>query len=153
MKSPHLLLIVIIFLLSCTGYDCARAETRFGFVGFSGTEANPVIFRKFEKGRDFSVLIDTILITPANIGYSFSGDTLQFSGFTADLILKSDFDYEMVLPNAGRTFRLGKIREEFQSKKWSLSTTKEMCVNPIVGYELDGRMSTGQNIYYVFLPR
>jgi len=146
-RSNFRILVPILALASCGEYECLNAQFTFSLIGFSSIETDTIILRKYTKTTNFLTALDTFRITPNNTRYSFTGDTLRFTAYSSDILMRSDFDYEISLPKAGKTFKLAKITEEKQSKKLSLFNDKVACINPIRSYELNGQLTSEENVF------
>ena len=118
-RSIFYVLINILVLCSCGEYECSKAEARFLLIGFSNIETDTIMFRKYTKSTNFVSTLDTVLITPNNTSYYFNGDTLQFTAFSSNILITSNFDYEISLPKARKTFKLAKITEKQRSLRRS----------------------------------
>lgn len=126
--------ISLIFFNSCSEYPCTSGELYIGLKGFSDTEADTIIIRRFF--RNTAQLKDTFLID--HIGFRRNLDTLEIVATQGIIFPTTEFDYEFYIPEAGRLFKIFNIIEEYRSIKKKLGGTKEGCVNNITGYTLDG---------------
>lgn len=138
-------LVVLIFVAACGGYDCSKAEMSLGFIGFSKTESDSIVLRKYSRGDNFRTYLDSATITPTNTQYQFTGDTLIFVVYTGNINLVSDQDYEIYFPKIAKSYRVTKITEEQTSKNWGLSCNKDGCINPLINYELDEKFVDARN--------
>ena len=144
----------VMMLFSCGEYPCTRAGSQFALIGFPASETDTVVVRKYVKASAFSSLVDTFLLNSQNSSYYLSNDTLEISSsYGTGHGLTSDFDYEITLPKAGKTYQLTKITEEIRSIRTGLSMKKVGCINLIKSYELNGQQVSGANDYYFFYIR
>ena len=129
----HILFTVLLVLgIGCGSTPCSPGNLQFGLIGFSDPESNQIILRKYTLGSQFSQKIDSVFVTA---GFSRSNDTLTMTSVNGDGLLRSSYDYEIVLPLAGRIYRLTKIQEEERFIKHSLfKPRRDGCINrmPVV---------------------
>lgn len=144
-----LLFVVAISLSRCGGIPCNRAELYFGLIGFSDAESQQIILRQYAKGSSFTSRTDTLIM---HISFRRTNDTLEASSFTSGDLLVSQYDYEVVLPLANRTFRITRIDESIHERrrKW-FNNTKETCVNGISSLTIDNQVTipAGFNLFYL----
>lgn len=133
-KIIPILLALIIVNASCSDYPCTKADLRFGLVGFSDTEADTIIIRRFEKQGSGSVLKDTFLFS--NIFYR-SQDTLSMGGVPSTASLQPEYNYEIKIPGAARLMTITNIIEE---QRFIKPSGKVGCINNIKGYTLNGQV-------------
>ncbi|NOT52765.1 MAG: hypothetical protein HOP10_15985 [Chitinophagaceae bacterium] len=96
--------------------------------------------RRFSKGSGFSVLGDTVMITPANSGYYPSHDTLGISIRYASPGIISDLDYEFFLPGANRLYRLTDFTEIANEEKCGTKSSR-MCRNTVPTVKVNNQAS------------
>lgn len=133
----HTLLIVFTLLIaSCDDYPCTKAELQFGLVGFSDTESDTIILRRFTNGTS-STLKDTFLF--ANISFQRSLDTLKMVGFPGSALLQSDNNYEIFFPATAELISVTDIVEE---QLYMKPRGNVYCINSIISYTLNGQITT-----------
>jgi hypothetical protein len=121
--------LILFFLQSCSKTDCISDELRFSLIGFTDREADSILLRKFVKGGNFNVPVDSAYL---DIEFRRSNDTLNVSSRLVNIPITAAFDYEMYFPVAGKTYRLTEINEEKTEQKKSIfNNTKELCINPV----------------------
>jgi len=142
-----LLLFVWATLGSCGSYYCGDAEgLRITPVGFSSTEIEAIIVRRFIKGTGFNKFADSLQLDKSNTGFEFSNDTATMYSLNPDNLLKSRYDYEIYFPAVNRLVKIADINEPHQKMKGSLfSTEKTYCVNAILSFTQDGHVITMQS--------
>ena len=118
---------------SCSEYACTSGELRIGLKGFSDTEADTIIVRRFF--RNTAQLKDTFLVD--HIGFRRNLDTLEIVATPGIIFPTTEFDYEFYFPEAGKLFKLTNITEEQRYIKKKIGS-KVGCVNNIKSYMLDG---------------
>lgn len=134
---PISLAALIVVAASCGEYACSKAELQFGLVGFSDTESDTIILRRFEKNGANSALKDTFLLT--DIRFKRNLDTLRMVAFTGNALLQSDYNYEIFFPAAFKLITITDIKEE---QLYIKPRGKVGCINRIISYALDGRTTT-----------
>ena len=128
----HILLIVFTLLIaSCGDYPCSKAELQFGLIGFSDTETDTIILRRFTKDGTPK---DTFLLN--NIQFQRNQDTLRMVAFPGSAILESDYNYEIFFPSAAKLIHITDIKEE---QLYRNPPGKVGCMNSISGYTLNGQ--------------
>jgi hypothetical protein len=138
--------ILIIVFAGCKEYPCERAFAGIGLVGFSRSETDTVLVKKYEKSTNFAALIDTILLDSTKYNYVTYNDTLRvLFSFGKDFGLTSDYDYKIILPSTGKEYQMTEITEDFRSMRYGfLGTDKVACVNSLRSYNVDGQTVTAQ---------
>jgi hypothetical protein len=145
------LLIGCCIIASC-GKPCVCNNSdglRLLLIGFTNEESDTIIVRKFKKTGNFSEKIDSTLLDSKLISFQRSNDTLSIASQTGNNNLLSSYDYEVVLPAATKTFRIGNINEE------SIKTTcggifsmdRRLCINPIKSYKINDLIVSGSYNY------
>jgi hypothetical protein len=110
---------------------------RYNLVGFSDAESDTFIIRRFT--RNSSSIKDSIPQYDA-VRYNRSGDTLNMVAYLSDVLLQSDYDYQLFFPGANKTFALTEINEDFQNGGGGFTGNGEpMCGNPIISCKVDGQ--------------
>lgn len=124
--------------LSCTNTDCISDELRFSLIGFTDIEADSILVRKFIKGGNFNMPVDTAYL---DMGFQRSNDTLKVVNRVVNMQITTGFDYEMYFPTAMKTYRLTDIYEEKAEQKKSIfRNTKEQCINPILSLKVNNNI-------------
>jgi len=120
---------------------------RLGLVDFNSADADTIIVRKFQRGDNFTKLIDTLQWDNSNVVFYPRGDTLQMGEFIAGILLESKFDYQVFFPAVSRTYHITDI-DEPQVDGNCLSRVK--CENSIVSCKLDkGTTQINNEILYL----
>ena len=144
---------VLALMCSCE-YPCGRASDFIALVGFTRTESDTIIVRRFTKSTDFSIQKDSLLIDSTNANLQRNGDTLIVLRGWGDnyATITSDFDYEIFLPGANVTYTLSDIKEPLQYG--SRGGGKVYCVNTISAYKLNGELVTaGKDLGRIYLKK
>jgi hypothetical protein len=136
---------------SCSDYSCTKATLIFGLTGFSDTEADTIVIRRFEKNDNITVK-DSFLID--HISFTRNNDTLKMGAFPSTAILETDFNYELFFPETGKLIRITDIQEEQLEKKRGLFNTRKVgCENRITSYKKDGQISTSIEYNLTYISR
>ena len=140
-------LLSVSFTISCQNCICEHSSgLRLGMVSFDSTEIDTMIVRKFQKGNDFTNLIDTMQWDRATVVFYAQSDTL-----TGDALLQPGFDYQVFMPTLNRTFKISEINEP---RIEGNCNGKVMCVDKIVSCKLDGSITqTGINDDILYLKK
>lgn len=134
------LFIFAILFSSCGESPCAKTELRYALVGFSDSESDSIVLRRFTKNT--FQLIDTFeFIEPTPLRFSRSNDTLKMAAIPGTALLESNYDYQIYFPKAGKLFTITVIVEEqLAEKKGGLFNTKKpMCLNRISSCKVNGQ--------------
>ncbi len=124
----------------CGSSPCAVASLDYGLIGFSDIESQNIVLRKFQKGSDFSVKIDTVVV---QADFKRKNDTLEISSIVYDGLLFSRYDYEVYFPNASSLYRVTNIVEEQREMKHSIfNPKKDGCINSITQLTINGQVIT-----------
>jgi hypothetical protein len=120
---------------------------QLGLVEFNSADADTIIVRKFERGDNFTKLVDTLQWDQSNVIFYSRADTLQMGEFLGSMLLQSKFDYQVYFPAVSRTFHITEI-DEPQVDGNCLARVK--CENTIVSCELDkGTTQINDGILYL----
>jgi hypothetical protein len=120
---------------------------QLGLVEFNSADIDTIIVRKFERGDNFTKLIDTLQWDQSNVIFYSRADTLQMGEFIESMLLQSKFDYQVYFPAAARTFHITEINEP-QMDGNCLARVK--CENSIVSCKLDkGTTAINDGILYL----
>ncbi len=131
------LLLALIFS-NCGSSPCGIATLDYGLIGFSDSEAQNIILRKFQKNSNFSDKIDTVIV---QANFSRSNDTLEISSIAGDGLLLSQYDYEVYFPTASRLYRITNIVEEQGEIRHSIfRPRKDGCINNITHLTINGQV-------------
>jgi len=136
MLRAFLILLSVSFFVSCQNCICLPSDgLRLGFISFDSTDVDTIIIRKFEKGNNFTHLVDTSQWDRNNVVFARQNDTLQLVIYVGYIRLKSNYDYKVIIPAINRTFAITDLNEP---KEEGNCSGKVMCVNRIVSCKLDG---------------
>jgi hypothetical protein len=124
------------FLTACGNCICRQSEgLRLGLVSFDSTDVDTIIVRKFEKGNNFTHLVDTTEWDRTNVAFAHRNDTFEIGMFAPVILLKSGYDYKVVIPSVTKTFA---ITDMIEPKQMGNCSGKVLCVTSIVSCKLDG---------------
>ena len=140
MKFILFLTLILVLSVSSCEKHCIKTKLRFGLVGFSDSEVDTIILRRFNKIGSSFFLRDTFLFK--QIQFTRSNDTLDMAGIPIDSYLESNYKYEIIFPEPGTLLNISDILEDKQTMtKGIFNCTKEACVNSITGYTVNGQFS------------
>lgn len=132
----YITVIVLFAFFSCT-YPCAPSQgLRMNLIGFTQQEANTIILKKYEKGKGFTVQIDSLVIDSNVTRFELRNDTLKiaYSSSTANLLSK--YDYLIRIPSTNSVFYITEMNEPQQEGR--KSRYKVMCMNGIQSCKING---------------
>jgi hypothetical protein len=128
-------IIAVVIFSSCGDYPCVKADLNYRLIGFSDPEIGTIILRRFQKNT-FTIK-DSFVFNASNpIRFERFGDTLFIAAATTDALMKSDYDYQMFFPGAGRLFSITEIKEE---QSYGTKKGKVDCINQISSCKVDGQ--------------
>ena len=148
--------LVIVAGYACGYYNCNEAlGLRISTIGLSASEIDTIILRKFVKGSNFTVLVDTLQLDTTNTRFQFpfSGADTSFMGLLKDeTFLKSKYDYQVFIPAVNKLVRITEIYEPQQKVRSNfLVNDKVGCANIIQSYKKDGQLQNGSDFQYNFV--
>lgn len=149
------LCIILLFGIVCSSciadVPCGRAFLNINMISFPNSETDEMIIKKFIKGSGFATTVQTFTINRNNSWYyQRPGDTLEIGNvFGNDGGLTSDFDYELNIPTTGVVYRISDIEEKKNSRKWTLK--KVYCLNNITSYKLNNQITTGTDLFTLYI--
>ena len=99
-------------MISCQNCLCVPSDgLRLGLVAFDPSEIDTIVVRKFEKGKDFAKLIDTLQWDRMNVIFYARADRLEMGEFIGGMLLESKFDYQVFFPALDRTYSMTEMNE------------------------------------------
>jgi hypothetical protein len=143
MRFIFSLLIWSILLSSCGSVPCGPAELNFRIIGISNTETDTMIIRKLKKNS--TEIVSRVEYNPSNpVQFVHFSDTAIMVAYPSDVLMRSNYDYEIEFPSANRTFRITDIKEmiSYTNSHSIFSNTKEYCMNTISSCQIDGVLVT-----------
>ena len=134
MKYISILLLFAFF--SCT-YPCAPSDgLQIQLVGFTQQEADIIILKTYEKGKEFAAQIDSLVIDRNVTRYRQSNDTFIITASTSTARLLSKYDYLIRIPSTNSVFYITEMNEPQQEGR--KSRYKVMCGNSIQSCKING---------------
>jgi hypothetical protein len=139
------IILVIILLTSCTKeYDCVDTQISPAFVGYSSSDIDTFVIRKFKISDNFQTLLDTSVITRSLSGhYETSNDTTIVSISISPNPIKADFDWQLYIPAKNKTVLISNIVSEKRKGKrgfgiFSMDPGSD-CINNIFSAKIDNQ--------------
>ena len=137
--------VITIILLSftlfpgCGRHPCASDYITPVFVGFSVSDIDTLVVRKYKQNDNFLHLVDTVVISASLYGYIASNDTTvvdvnTISGYT---YITADFDWQIYIPAKNRTISVSNIVSMIKESSCYRCT----CINPITSFVQDGQLT------------
>ena len=106
------------------------------FVGFTEQEIDTIVLKKYEKGRDFSRAVDSLIIDSNVTRFWLSNDTLRIAATISTTNLLSSFNYRISIPSTNSIYTITDLYEPQQEGR--ASTRKIMCGNSIQSCKING---------------
>lgn len=136
-------LIGSLLLVSCGSTPCGPAELNFRLVGFSNSETDTMIVHQLKKNSN--EVISRVEYNPSNpVRFEHINDTSILVAYQSDLLMRSNFDYQIEFPVANRSFLITGINEmiSYSKSRGLFSNTKEYCMNTISNCRVDGMLQS-----------
>ena len=108
---------IVFFFYGCDCF-CSNNTISPAFIGFSKSQIDTVILKRFTPGGNFANLIDSVVITDPSIDtncchpylYSVEGDTtLIFNRYDTIGPIRSGYDWQIYIPGTGSTINITNI--------------------------------------------
>jgi hypothetical protein len=134
-----LIVAAILVFQSCKKNDsnCPFLAPDMVFVGFSETDRDTMIIRRFEKNGQFNSLLDTFLVSKANITETVKGDdSIAMEPNNYDPLNASFFsnDWEIFFPTINHTVRVSEVTPRFTTER----NPAEHCQSYVASLNFDG---------------
>ena len=140
MKHLYYILIFVLTTAGCS-YPCGKSEgLRINFVSYQPAEIYQFSISRYEKGTNFSQLLNTASFDSAQIRFRQSNDTLSLAYYTSNALLPSGFDYKILVPSTNITYSISDVNEP--QKTGIKNGQKVYCMNQIVSCKLNGTTQT-----------
>lgn len=140
-------LVVIFGLISCTKeYDCADLQIQPAFIGFSPSDIDTFVLKKYKPNDNYQSLVDTF-----NVIYGYSGQYYT-SNDTASVFvsdgkngIKAGFDWLLFIPSKNKTIFISDIVSEKKTGKcgsgiFSMDKFGCNCTNKIFSATKDNQV-------------
>lgn len=133
--------------------DCAFLAPAIVYIGFSESESDTLIIRRYSPNNQFDKLLDTFMVTKANINRVPVGadsvrlDPINYTRFNEEFHANN---WEIYLPGADQTVRIDQIMPRFMHKSETGSTCQSYASNARVNllpYAWDSWFGTGYRVY------
>lgn len=151
MRKLLVLLLLWLCSFSCE-IDCIPDVLVYSWVGFEPEEVDTVVIRRFEPGTIGGTALDSIVAGENDFGFSDpAADTLRFSYSQSGIYLNPDYDYQLWLPGAGRSFNISEIYQKEGTRDFGCMN-KRQCTYPIEHAKVNGvetKVYYSNNIYLV----
>ena len=115
---------------------CTTPALNLDYVAFSPSETDSIILRRYNKNTRFSQLVDTAVLTPQTVQFSYRQDTLSIHTDQEAFTLRSFYDFVFYLPALKRSDSLYNIVEPNDRQEASRNQTCN-CINRILSYQLN----------------
>jgi len=145
--------VLSVALFSCKDCPCIKAQLKFDLIGFSDSEADTIILRRFDLNGNFNLLKDSFLLH--NNRYTRLNDTLKLVAYTGDALLESNYNYEIFFPATGSLYRIFEINEpiSYQNCGGIFATDKVACENVITSCNLNGVVTPVYFFNYFYIHK
>lgn len=122
---------------SCRKCPCGKAESLLpAFIGYSESQTDTLILRRYANAGNFSQLIDTLLINEPLLKFVRNNDTLTPSYHSISILMIEGYDYQIAVPAINKTYRISGIVESKNTMACNsiFSMDKTYCLNSIQQY-------------------
>lgn len=133
-------MLIVAGLCSCGGnINCSDEVIRLSFKGFDSITLSKVVLTKYEKGSEFTKIIDSVS------SGSYSKSTVNDKGYILNnltyAVINPLYDYTIYLAYTQKTFRIKGINFEQTQMKTSCKLCKNECYNNVTYYINDSLYS------------
>jgi hypothetical protein len=145
MKLSACLLALTLFLLSCGGEcPCEKESLIPAFVSYADDETDTLIVKRFEKGSNFTRLINSMEWTANNTFRNKMGDTTFLSHKDLTERLNDAADWQLTNPFDGKTYFISEMDIENTTSHCGgiFGMDRQVCTSPIISYKLNGALIT-----------
>src|SRR6476620_4333221 len=140
MKNIITLAIISLNLLGCTKkVPCVDSDIKMAFIGFTESDLDTIVLRKFQPDDNYQHLIDTINIFYDSSLYFRSNDTMFVSVYDPIRGIKAYSDWQIFIPGTTKTVLISAIVTEQMTTKCSTlgETLNCDCLNKIYSLKRD----------------
>ena len=156
-------LFLTIVLFSCTKeYDCTDLPIQPVFIGFSQSDIDSFVLRKFKSNDNYQNLIDTFIIKYGDYSaYKTSNDTTTVfigdAGNDGKVGIKFGYDWQIFIPSKNKTVFISDIISEKKTGKRSSGIFNldkvSNCTNRIFSVKMNNQIInfSDSSGYYLFI--
>ena len=140
MKPVVILTLIYLSALGCTKtVSCGDLNIQMAFIGFTPSDSDTIVLRKFQTGDNYQYLIDTLNIFFDSSLYHRFSDTTFVSLNEPGQGIKAYNDWQIFIPSTNRTLRISAIVTEQATTKCSTlgETLNCNCINKIYSLKND----------------
>lgn len=138
MKMPFLLVVILSFFSCQPRPNCQRNQINPVFIGFTASEIDTIIIRKYTVNENFSNLLDTLLIdTTYAFHYSYrytvnhDSTILNIIVDTPQSAIVAGYDWKIFIPARNKTISISGIEN-------GAHMGMAVCPDPIASFVQDG---------------
>ena len=140
MKFAIYIFILLILINSCgEKCPCPNESIIPIFVSYSNNETDTIIIRRYQKGTNFSQLVDSFSWTYDNTSRVNKGDSIWIFAVKLEQRINDKYDWQVINPFDNKNFSISDIivkpKEIHCGGIFGLD--KGPCVSPIVSYKRD----------------
>ena len=136
------IIFLAILITSCTKeYDCSDTQVSPAFIGYSISDIDTLVTRKFKMGDNFQTLLDTLIIINGGRGYFLTSNDTTIAGFSN---IMAGFDWQLYIPAKNKTVSITNIESEKRKGKrgygiFSMDPGTD-CINNIFSAKVDNQV-------------
>ena len=145
-------MILTFILISCTReYDCTDPPLQPAFIGFSTSEIDTLILKKFKANDNYQHIIDSFIVKHGYSGqFETSHDTTIVFVTDGKNGIKVDYDWQIFIPSISKTVLVSSIESENKTGKcgsgiFSMDKQGCYCTNEIYSAKIDNQIITFSN--------
>jgi hypothetical protein len=155
------ILITFIFIGCSKEYDCADSQILPAFIGFSLSDIDTFVLRRFKANDNYQNLIDTFIVK-----YGYSGQYERANDTTTVFVadgkngIKADYDWEISIPAMNKTVFVSEIMSQNKTGKcgsgiFSMDKFGCNCTNDLYSAKKDNQIISFSNSdtsrHYIFI--
>jgi hypothetical protein len=132
-------------------FTCDDREINTTLIGFTMTDVETLIFRRFKADDNFQTLVDSFTLIRNFRGYfTSSNDTILVASYDQQYRIIAGFDWQIHLPAKNKTISLSQIATEKRTSRcntglFNMGKVGCNCVNRIFSAKQDGVTVTFAN--------
>lgn len=131
-----------LILSSCyKEFNCIDPEIHTAFIGFSISDLDTLVIRKYKANTNFQNLIDTLQLVYEKIGYyNIKNDTTYVSVSDGYNGMQVDYDWQLFIPALNKQVFVTDIISENKTYKKGIGTmcVSSPCINSIFSLKVNG---------------
>ena len=129
--------IVVLFVFSCTkNYPCRKESFEVYLKGYTASEADTIIIKRYQTGTNFTVYTDSIVLAYSPLFQNSSDSAYRFYKHS----MVENYDYKVIIPSDNKTVAVSDIKFEMNERVSNGCGKPIECESPLISYKRDGTL-------------